>query len=515
MRIVVWRKPEFSGDFVVAPNGTITHPLFRSVQVAGVPFATAEANLRRYLSQFEQNPEFVIEPLIRVAVSGEVGRPQVFALRPETTIAEAVVRAGGATQLGARDRVRVVRLDASGRQEQLIVNLTDPTAGYGKVPVKSGDQIIVDRRKSFMKDILLPTLGVIGSIASLGLLIDRVSRATTTRCPCALSPLTTACFPAASSLLSDPWSLVKAPGSVSFRQALNVVRRRFQLILAVTACGAALGMFLASREPTSYKASAMLRLAGERQTLTGVAEEVDPSLGRTADPMLSIIELLRSRTVAGVAVDSLGLQLVSLTPEFSVEDLTKVQVDPRAAGDSVQMVFRDDAVSARRGERALTVPYGQLVNLGVVQFVVRSRPAVEAVTLGIRSREAAIDAPPRGPAGHAQGADRRDRRRIRRRGSAHRPAHREQHCACVPDAERAVGPRTVPPEGRVPGGTAGPDRQHAGAGPGRAQLVPQPATARQLPGQACGGAVGPAGPRLPPGGARRRPAHVRHPAASG
>jgi hypothetical protein len=45
--------------------------------------------------------------------------------------------------------------------------------------VRSGDQIIVDRRKSFMKDILLPTLGVIGSVASLGLLIDRVSRRNT------------------------------------------------------------------------------------------------------------------------------------------------------------------------------------------------------------------------------------------------------------------------------------------------------------------------------------------------
>src|SRR5688572_26682550 len=89
-------------------------------------------------------------------------------------------------------------------------------------------------------------------------------------------------------------------GMVSFRQALVVLRRRFQLILAVTACGAALGLLLASREPTSYKASAMLRLAGERQTLTGVAEEAAPILGRTADPMLSIIELLRSRTVAGV-----------------------------------------------------------------------------------------------------------------------------------------------------------------------------------------------------------------------
>jgi protein involved in polysaccharide export with SLBB domain len=176
VRIVVWRKPEFSGDFVVAPNGTITHPLFRTVQVAGIPFATAEANLRKYLSQFEQNPEFVMEPLVRVAVSGEVERPSVFALRPETTIAEAVARAGGANEVGARNRVRVVRLGASGRQEQLLINLTDPTIGYGKIPVQSGDQIIVDRRKSFMRDVLLPTLGVIGSVASLGLLIDRVTR---------------------------------------------------------------------------------------------------------------------------------------------------------------------------------------------------------------------------------------------------------------------------------------------------------------------------------------------------
>ena len=176
VRIVVWRKPEFSGDFVVAPNNTITHPLFRSVQVGGVPYATAEANLRRFLARFEENPEFVMEPLIRVAISGEVDRPQVFALRPETTIAEAVARAGGATQLGARNRVRVLRLNPTGEQEQLLVNLTDPTASYGRIPVRSGDQIIVDRRKSFTRDILLPTLGVIGSIASLGLLIDRVSR---------------------------------------------------------------------------------------------------------------------------------------------------------------------------------------------------------------------------------------------------------------------------------------------------------------------------------------------------
>jgi polysaccharide export outer membrane protein len=176
VRIVVWRKPEFSGDFVVAPNGTITHPLFRAVQVGGVPFATAEANVRQFLTRFEANPEFVMEPLVRVAVSGEVERPQVFAVRPETSIGEAIARAGGSNENGARNRVRVLRMGSGGSQDVLMVDLTDPASGSATIPVRSGDQIVIDRRKSFMRDILLPTLGVIGSVASLGLLIDRVSR---------------------------------------------------------------------------------------------------------------------------------------------------------------------------------------------------------------------------------------------------------------------------------------------------------------------------------------------------
>ncbi|MBA3259771.1 MAG: SLBB domain-containing protein [Gemmatimonadales bacterium] len=177
VRIVVWRRPEFSGDFVVAPDGSITHPLYRAVQVAGLPYATAEANVRRFLARFEENPEFVMEPLVRVAVSGEVSRPQVFAVRPETSIGEAVARAGGVNENGARNRVRVLRLGPGGRQQEvLLVNLADPTGGSSTLPVRSGDQIVVDEKRSFVRDILVPTLGLIGSIASIGLLIERASR---------------------------------------------------------------------------------------------------------------------------------------------------------------------------------------------------------------------------------------------------------------------------------------------------------------------------------------------------
>ena len=176
VRIVVWRKPEFSGDFVIAPDGSVTHPLFRDVKIAGVPLATAEANVRRYLSQYDQNPQFVMEPLLRVSVSGEVTRPQVFAAQPETSIAEAVARAGGTTQFGARNRVRVIRSDAGGSQRVIVVNLQNPDDRLSTSPIRSGDLIVVDRKRSFFKDLFLPAIGVIGSVASVGLLIDRISR---------------------------------------------------------------------------------------------------------------------------------------------------------------------------------------------------------------------------------------------------------------------------------------------------------------------------------------------------
>jgi polysaccharide biosynthesis transport protein len=178
--------------------------------------------------------------------------------------------------------------------------------------------------------------------------------------------------------------------SVSFRQMLSVVRRRYVLILAATILGAAAGLFLASQAPVTYQASAMLRLAGERQKITG-DEEAAPGLSRSADPMLSIIQLLRSRAVAGVVVDSLGLQLTSWTPEFSTQELAQVQVDPRAAGDSIAVGFLETQVTAQRGDRSVTVPYGETVNLGIVQFVVPTRPAVESAVLGIQPREQVID----------------------------------------------------------------------------------------------------------------------------
>jgi len=176
VRIMVWRKPEFSGDFVIGQDGTITHPLYRALKIGGVPIPQAEETIRRFLSQYDQNPQFVMEPLISVSVSGEVPRPAVFAVQPKTSIAEAVARAGGTTQYGKRDRVRIFRSEPGGSRRELYVNLQDPGDAVAQAPVHSGDQIIVDKKTSFFKDVLVPTLSVLGSVASIVLLTRRFNR---------------------------------------------------------------------------------------------------------------------------------------------------------------------------------------------------------------------------------------------------------------------------------------------------------------------------------------------------
>jgi polysaccharide export outer membrane protein len=172
VRIVVWRQPDLSGDFAIGADGRVTHPLYRNVQIGGVPLAPAEKNLQEYLTTFQQEPKFVIEPLLRVAVSGEVVRPLVFAAAPQTTIAEAIARAGGPNQYAARNRVRVYRTEPGARR-QFTVDLESAASGLSVAPIRSGDLIVVERKRSVFKDVLIPAISIAGSIAALGLLIDR------------------------------------------------------------------------------------------------------------------------------------------------------------------------------------------------------------------------------------------------------------------------------------------------------------------------------------------------------
>jgi protein involved in polysaccharide export with SLBB domain len=162
VRITVWRQPELSGEFTISESGTITHPLYRELVVTGVPLDDARRRVHDYLSRLESNPQFVVEPLLRVSVGGEVRQPSLYRLTPETSIAEAVAMAGGATERGRMERVRLFR-----GGEVMVVDLTSPRAGLAQEPIRSGDQIFVDRKTSLFRDYIAPAGGVVAALATL------------------------------------------------------------------------------------------------------------------------------------------------------------------------------------------------------------------------------------------------------------------------------------------------------------------------------------------------------------
>ena len=166
--IEVWQNPELSGEFSILENGGISHPLLRDVEVAGLPMAGVEARIRERYERLETNPQFVVQPLLRVSVGGEVRQPSLYRLPPTTTIAEAVALAGGASERARLDRVRLFR-----GGEEIAVDMTSPEAGLAQTPISSGDQIFVDRRTSIFRDYIAPAGSITAALVSLVSVLTR------------------------------------------------------------------------------------------------------------------------------------------------------------------------------------------------------------------------------------------------------------------------------------------------------------------------------------------------------
>jgi protein involved in polysaccharide export with SLBB domain len=161
IHISVWRKPELSGEFFVAIDGSIAHPLYQNVKVAGISAEAAAQRVQAFLEETETLPRVRVDPLYRVSVGGQVRQPRLYTLRPEVAISEAIDMAGGPTERGRLDRALLYR---DGSIQYIDLSGSDPTVN--EMRIQSGDRIIVERRRNIFREAVVP-LSVMGSIASI------------------------------------------------------------------------------------------------------------------------------------------------------------------------------------------------------------------------------------------------------------------------------------------------------------------------------------------------------------
>lgn len=146
IRIQVWRETDLGGDFLVNPDGSVTLPLLGTLQVLGVPLDDLRDQLIERYSVHLRNPSINITPLRRINVIGEVQRPGQYTVDPTVSLAGAVALAGGANSNGDLSRIRILR-DGQIFRERVGAGETLTDAD-----IRSGDQIVVDRRSWFERN---------------------------------------------------------------------------------------------------------------------------------------------------------------------------------------------------------------------------------------------------------------------------------------------------------------------------------------------------------------------------
>jgi protein involved in polysaccharide export with SLBB domain len=139
--------PELNQTQKIRTDGRLNLPMIGEVSAAGKTLTDLQNELvRLYKSQLKNNDVLVTLEggTGSVTVSGQVGKPGRFEFDRPTTVFQAIMQAGGATDFGSLKKVRLVRI-VNGEQRSQVIDLTGTLKGQSSqvVYVKDGDVIIV------------------------------------------------------------------------------------------------------------------------------------------------------------------------------------------------------------------------------------------------------------------------------------------------------------------------------------------------------------------------------------
>jgi len=180
--------------------------------------------------------------------------------------------------------------------------------------------------------------------------------------------------------------------TLDLREVLGVLRRNRRLIGLIALVVTALAAFVVLRQPPQYRATAVIRLKDTKQSLTGglQAQAMEQVVGKTTDPLLSLIQVLRSRSITRQVVERTGLRLRRLSDDFSLADVHGLSA-PSLLQDTLTLEFTPDAYTLVTDEGRATAPYGSLASVGSISLVVERAPEVREATLELLTEEKAID----------------------------------------------------------------------------------------------------------------------------
>jgi polysaccharide export outer membrane protein len=156
----VWREQKLSDTVMVDERGEVMLPKIGIVKASAMTIGEFRDSVRTRFAEYFRDAPVELVVLRRVAVNGEVAKPDVYYVDVTTTLRDVIARAGGITEAGNAKKVTIVR----GGQRIAVPNWQQDRSVSSDL--RSGDQVVVGRR-SWLAMNALPALSVTTVVASL------------------------------------------------------------------------------------------------------------------------------------------------------------------------------------------------------------------------------------------------------------------------------------------------------------------------------------------------------------
>src|SRR5882762_6416801 len=188
---------------------------------------------------------------------------------------------------------------------------------------------------------------------------------------------------------SMPSGMEPAP---TLREWLAMMRRHMRVAVGVAAAVIALSAYLAYRAPSEYRATSVVRLVDARRALAGGL--IDPTATgdialAAANPVLSQVEVLRSRATLGAVVQDMP-NLRIRTRHFAEGLVRDVRLIPQVRADSLRLTFGRQTLTVQGEEPPREVAYGVPLEVRGIGFTIAEAPSRESGTLYVVSRDVVI-----------------------------------------------------------------------------------------------------------------------------
>jgi protein involved in polysaccharide export with SLBB domain len=145
-------QPDYSYEKVkISPTGTIYHMLLGEVSVGGLTITQVTERLTNDLSEYLKNPQVSVQLIeavsAKIAVLGDVVKPDVYVMARPMKVLDAISQAGGFAETGSKSDVMVNRQMADGSRKVMKVNVKHILEGKARpednITLQAGDTVMV------------------------------------------------------------------------------------------------------------------------------------------------------------------------------------------------------------------------------------------------------------------------------------------------------------------------------------------------------------------------------------